>query len=218
MGDGAFRTGFERLGCASTAGRIAVVEASAGDITELLESWAQGDERALADLAPLVYHELRRLARIRMRREGPGHTLQTTALVHETYLRIVQQDRVHWACRGQFYAVAAILMRRVLLHHLERRQAAKRGGGWERVPLEAESLGVDGQLDRLLGLNRALERLEQRDPRQARIVELRFFVGCALEEIAFQLRISLSTVKREWRLARAWLSLELRASPTVVMP
>ncbi|MCH9647154.1 MAG: sigma-70 family RNA polymerase sigma factor [Deltaproteobacteria bacterium] len=186
-------------------------EVSTGNITGLLERWSEGDGGALEELTPLVYAELRRMARRQMKREGPGHTLQTTALVHETYLRLVEQKRANWACRGQFYAVAATLMRRVLYHHVERRKCVKRGEGWVRVPLTEGSAWSEGELDRLLDLTQALEVLEQRDPRQARIVELHFFVGCALEEVARQLSLSLSTVKRDWRLARAWLSFRLRS-------
>lgn len=197
-------------------------EVSSGNITRLLERWSEGDGRALEELAPLVYAELRRMARRQMKRESPGHTLQTTALVHETYLRLVRQKRADWACRGQFYAVAATLMRRVLYHHVERRRCGKRGEGWVRVPLTEGSAWSEGELDRLLDLSQALEALEQRDPRQARIVELHLLVGCALEEVARQLSLSLSTVKRDWRLARAWLSFRLRSrtesSHPVMMP
>lgn len=182
------------------------------EITDLLGRWSAGDRDALSRLMPLVYQELRRIARRQMSRERPGHTLQTTALVHETYLNLLGQGRAGWNNRQQFYSVSALLMRRVLHRHLERARARKRGGEWVRVPLDSNLPQARDEPDQLLALDAALDRLQQADPRQAQIAELRIYLGCAIEEIAAQLRVSRSTVQREWRLARAWLSLQLRSS------
>ncbi len=175
------------------------------DLTQLLRDWNAGDREALDRLIPLVYDELRRLARRELRRERVDHTVQPTALVNELYLRLLQQRDATWQNRAQFFAIAAQLMRRVLVDHARARVAAKRGGGAPRVSLDAAlELPAGGGVD-LLALDRELTRLAELDPDQARIVELRFFSGLTIEETAAAVGRSPRTVKREWRLARAWL-------------
>jgi RNA polymerase sigma-70 factor (ECF subfamily) len=184
------------------------IEKSAG-ATQLLIDLAGGDERALEQMTPLVYQELRRLARYYLRRERPGHTLQPTALVHEVYFRLIDQRRVDWRNRAQFLGLAASMMRRILVNHARDRAAAKRGGGAEKVSLRfadepAARAGVD-----VLALSRALDRLAANDERKGRVVELKFFGGLTTEEIGHVLDVSPATVEREWSFARAWLYQEL---------
>jgi RNA polymerase sigma-70 factor (ECF subfamily) len=179
--------------------------------TELLLAWSQGDESAGEELFPVVYVELRRLARARLRRERPDHTLQPTALVHEAYLRLAQQHSLRCENRAQFFAIAAQMMRRILINHARDRRAAKRGGGIVNVSLDevlelAEATHVD-----VLQLDEALIELEALAPRQSQIVELRFFGGLNLEETAHVMSISTATVERQWRTARAWLHHRIRA-------
>jgi RNA polymerase sigma-70 factor, ECF subfamily len=176
------------------------------ELTELLRAWAGGDHQAGERLMPLIYGELRRQAAGYRRRERRDHTLPTTALVHEAYLRLIG-ERAPWSNRGHFFGMAARVMRQVLVDHARRHRAAKRGGGWTRVSLE----GMEGSpparqrdLD-LVVLDQALEELAALDPGKARVVELRFFGGLNLEEIAETLGVSASTVTREWRMSRAWL-------------
>lgn len=181
------------------------------EATELLVAWSQGDEAAGDELFPVLYVELRRLARSLLRRERPDHTLQPTALVHEAYLRLARQHSLRWENRAQFFAIAAQMMRRILINHARDRRAAKRGGGTLNVPLDealdlAESTHVD-----VLQLDEALAELEGLAPRQSQIVELRFFGGLSLEETAHVLSISTATVERQWRIARAWLHHRIRA-------
>ncbi len=175
----------------------------AKDITQILADWRGGDEKALQRLLPLVYADLRRQARRFFRNERSAHTLQPTALVHEAYFRLLRQRDMRWQNRAHFYAVAAQLMRRLLVDHARARAAAKRGHGVEVSLAEPEALssrGVD-----MIALDAALARLAELDPDQARILELRFFGGLTVEEAAEVLRISPATVKREWSMARAWL-------------
>ena len=179
-----------------------------GEITQLLESWGAGSEAALDELMPIVYSELRSIAARELRPERSDHTLQATALVNEAFLRLVDQNRVNWQSRNQFYAVSAKAMRRILVDYGRRRQAQKRGGNPKRVPLENVEIAVAPDVP-LLELENCLSRLEELDSRQVEIVELRFFAGCTMEEIAEALDISLSTAKRQWRLARVWLKAEL---------
>lgn len=179
------------------------------DVTQLLQEWSQGDAAALEKLIPLVFEDLRQIAGRMFQRESDGHTLQPTALVNEVYLRLMDQRKVQWQNREQFFGVAALLMRRILVDYAKGRQAAKRGSGVQKVPLDEalalpELKGVD-----FVSLDEALTRLAQIDPRQGRIVEMRFFMGLSHEEIAEVLEISVTTVKREWRTARLWLFREL---------
>jgi RNA polymerase sigma-70 factor, ECF subfamily len=179
-----------------------------GEITQLLKQLSTGNREAEARLVPLVYEELRRLAARRMRGERPDHTLQPTALVHEAYLKLIEQRRVNWQSRAHFYCVAARMMRRVLVDHAREMKAAKRDGG-HKVPLEPSLIYSEEKPGELLALDEALVRLADKDARQAQVVELRFFGGRSEEEIAAILGISARTVKRDWRVARAWLFAEL---------
>lgn len=182
-------------------------------MTHLLLAWRAGDAAAGEQLLPAIYAELHRQAARAMRRESPEHTLQATALVHEAYLRLVDQNRVEWRNRAHFFGVAAQLMRRILVDHARGRDAAKRGGGIKAVTLsDVDAAGSPGEKDLdVLALNEALETLAVLDPRQARLVELRYFTGLNIEETAEALDISPATVKREWAIARAWLRRELSA-------
>ena len=182
-------------------------------ITDLLVAWNDGRPGALDELLPIVHRELRTLASLQLRRERREHTLQPTALVNEAFLRLVDQRRVRWESRSHFFAVAATTMRRILVDHARKRRAQKRGVEPERLPLEALSVPVDPEVD-LLDLEAILLRLEELDPLLTRIVELRVFAGCTIEETADALGVSPSTVKREWRTAQVWLRGELeRGAP-----
>lgn len=167
-------------------------------------------------LFPLVYDELRRIAHRQLGAERPDHTLETSALVHEAYIKLVGLDRMEWRGRAHFFAAAGGAMRRILIDHAERRRALKRGGGRQRVPLDAVDLPShaaldDRSLDELLALDQALERLRTMDERQAKVVECRFFAGMSIDEVAEALGVSPMTVKRDWTAARAWLNRELGA-------
>ena len=178
-------------------------------LTQLLIAWGNGDKAALDSLMPIVYDELRRLARHHLRRERAGHTLQTTALVNQAYLRLVDQRKVQWQNRAHFFALSAQLMRRILLDHARRRHKAKRGGDAVRVSLD-ESAIVTGERDaQLIALDDALRRLEEVDERKSKVVELRFFGGLNIDETAEAMRISPATVRREWSMAKAWLYREI---------
>ena len=185
---------------------------AAGDVTQLLADVQDGRPSAAPQLFPLVYEELRRLARRQMRSERSDHTLQATALVHEAYFRLVNQPERTWQNRTHFIRIAAQVMRRMLIDHARARLTAKREGGLQRVPLEEPLLFTEEQSDELLALNEALERLAQLDARQSRVVELRFFGGLTVEETAEALGISPKTVKRDWCVARAWLHREVMKS------
>jgi RNA polymerase sigma factor (TIGR02999 family) len=176
-------------------------------LTRLLEAWQHGDSGAADKLVPLVYSELRRIAASKLRSERGGHTLQPTALVHEAWLRLMQQHDSGWQNREQFFAIAAQAMRRILVDHARKRHAAKRGDGEELVDVDEVSqiLVVTLPDERLLALDDALKELATLDARQARIIELRFFGGLSVEETASVLAISPTTVKREWATGRAWL-------------
>ena len=178
-------------------------------MTELLRAWSDGDDAALEQLIPLMEAELRRLARGYMGRERQGHTLQTTALVNEAFLRLTDARHVRWQDRAHFLGISARLMRRVLVDYARRRGFHKRGGGAQRVTLdEAVMPAADPAFD-VVALDRALEALEKSDPRKSRTVELRFFGGLSVEETAEVLKVSTDTVKRDWRLAKLWLLREL---------
>jgi RNA polymerase sigma factor (TIGR02999 family) len=179
------------------------------EFTTMLRRWREGDREAVDQALPLVYDELRRLAGARMRAEPEGHTLSATGLVHEAWLRLVDVRQVEWQDRAHFLAMASRTMRRVLIDHANERGAAKRGGGMAGVPLADDLAGPTVDLDAVLELNDALERLEQASPRQAKAVELRFFGGLTLEETAEVLGTSAPTVLRDLRFAQAWLAREL---------
>jgi RNA polymerase sigma-70 factor, ECF subfamily len=182
---------------------------SPSEITELLICWGNGDRSALDQLVPLVEKELHRLAHGYMRREYAGHTLQTTALINETYLRLVDQNRVRWQNRAHFFGIAAKTMRRVLVNYARDRRRLKRGGGVYKVSLsEADALS-DEQSIELIALDEALERFAEIDERKCRVVELRYFGGLSVEETAEVLGISTVTVMRDWDAAKAWLAREL---------
>jgi len=175
------------------------------DLTDLLLSWRQGDAAALDRLVPLVYDELRRVARRRLRGESPGHALQSTALVHEVYLRLVDVDRMTFTSRAHFFGVAATLMRQILVDHARRQAADKRGGGATMLSLDEALPAVQTSSIDVLALDQALDALSAIDSRQCRVVELRFFAGLTIDEAATALGTSPATVEREWVLAKAWL-------------
>jgi RNA polymerase sigma factor (TIGR02999 family) len=174
-------------------------------VTELLVHWSRGDQQALNKLIPLVYDELHKLARRYLRRERSDHTLQTTALVHEAYLKLVDQREANWENRVQFFAVAAQLMRRILVDYARRHRASKRGGDVYKVSLDEALVPFEEKDAELLVLDEALDQLAAIDLQQSRVVELRVFAGLTLEETAQALNISARTVRREWSMAKAWL-------------
>src|SRR5688572_4301168 len=182
------------------------------EITELLVSWSNGSPTAFEDLVTLIYPELRRLARRHMRQEDPAHTLQTSALINEAYLRLVNQRDVAWQDRAHFFAVAAQVMRRILIDHARRHQASKRGAGAQTVALDDMEVVSRERAAEFVALDEALVKLTGIDERKSRIVELRFFGGLTVEEVADVLKLSPITIKREWRSARAWLQRELSNS------
>jgi RNA polymerase sigma factor (TIGR02999 family) len=184
-----------------------------GPITQLLVAWTNGDRAALEALIPAVYPELRRIAGRYLRRERVGHTLQPTALVHEAYVKLIDQDRARWQNRAQFFGVAAQLMRRILVDHARKHAAAKRGGGARPVTLvDAMAASPDRGID-VLALDEALARLAALYPEQGRLVELRYFGGLTIEETGEVLGQSPATVKRQWAVARAWLLANLEEAP-----
>ena len=181
------------------------------EVTRLLLRLTEGESTALEDLLPLVYAELRRLAASYLRRERVGHTLQPTALVHEAYIRLIDQTQVRWQNRAHFFGVAAQMMRRILVDHARSQQAEKRGGEFQKLSLDEriDISGEDQDLD-LVALDDALNRLAEIDPQKSKIVEMRFFGGLSVEETAEVLGVSVPTVKRHWRLAKAWLYGEIK--------
>jgi len=179
------------------------------EITQLLAEWSDGNQGALDKLYPLVYNELRRLAHGYLRRERKGHTLQTTALINEAYLRLVDQKHVHWANRSHFFGISAQIMRRILIDHARRYDYAKRGGAAQRISLDEAAVVCKDRARALLMLDEALNSLAKIDLRRSHVVELRYFGGLSNEEIAGVLKISENTVTRDWNLARAWLYQEL---------
>jgi RNA polymerase sigma-70 factor, ECF subfamily len=188
-------------------------EVDPGDVSKLLRAWRDGDQGALQRLTPIVYSELRRLARRFMQRERAGHSLQTTALVNEAYMRLVDYKRMQWQNRAHFFAVSAQLMRRILVDHA-RRHNLKRGGDLKRVSLENIALVDNERGEDLVALDDALKRLAEFDSRKAQVVEMRFFGGLSVEETAEVLKISAVTVMRDWSTARAWLYRELAGGTT----
>jgi len=194
----------------STLGRGGrVSEPQLQSVTELLAKWRAGDEESLSRLVPLIYNTLRRLAHQHLRKERPGHTLQTTALVHEAYLCLAKQERMNFDNRAHFFAVCAQVMREILVQYARRRNAAKRGGGAYNLALDQALAVAERRSVDLIALDDALNGLAKLDPQQCRIVELRFFGGLSIEETSCVLDISPATVKRHWTTARAWLHNEI---------
>lgn len=189
------------------------MQAAPSEVTRLLQEWGDGDQRALDGLVPLVYEHLRHLARLRLRHEDASPTLNTTALVHEAYLRLVDVQQARFRDRAHFLAMAARVMRRVLVDRARVRRAAKRGGGAATVELSDELWVSEPQAEVITGLDEALQRLERINRRQSQILEQRYFGGLSLEETAEAVGVSLATVKRELRFARAWLAAELGGEP-----
>ena len=187
----------------------AQTQAQPAHVTRLLSKWSQGDQSALNELTPLVYHALRRLAHRHMSSERPDHTLQTTALVNEAYLQLADQTHPNWTNRAHFFAVAARVMRRILVNYALSYNTQKRGGGARKIELDEAALVADAQSKEVIELNEALERLSQLDARKAQVVELKYFGGLNQDEIADVLKVSAVTVRREWRFAKAWLHNEL---------
>ena len=181
------------------------------NVTLLLRKWSDGDNGALDQLTPLVYDELHRLAHQHMRREKPGHMLQTTALVHEAYLRLIDQSQVRFENRAHFFAIAARLMRQILVDDARRRKSAKRGGGMAPIALDDASNLAQQEAENVLALDEALTLLAAKDRRESDIVELRFFGGLSVEETAEVLNVSPGTVARDWAFARAWLKDQMKA-------
>ena len=192
------------------AGRLSGEVGEAHQVTQLLADRRQGEEAALEKLTPLVYEELRRLAHRYMAGQQPDHTLQTTALVNEAYLRLVDQTKPSFANRSHFFAVAATAMRQILVNHAKAQQRLKRGGGASKVDLDTAALISPEQTKTVLDVDEALERLAQLDSRKAQVVELKYFGGLNQDEIAEVLKISIVTVRRDWLFARAWLYTELQ--------
>ncbi len=182
------------------------------EITQLLAEWSEGSQAALDKLYPLVYKELRRLAHGYLKRERKGHTLQTTALINEAYLRLVDQKHVRWANRSHFFGISAQIMRRILIDHARRYDYSKRGGGALKISLDEAAIVAKERGRALLRLDEALNSLAKIDPRRSRVVELRYFGGLNNEEISGVLKISENTVTRDWNMARAWLYQELSES------
>jgi len=190
--------------------RVQMPQSERSEITRLLDEWAHGDRAAFERLTPLVYAELRRIARGQMRRERDEHTLQPTALVHEAFLRLAGGEAPQWQDRAHFFAVCAQVMRRILIDHARSRARDKRGGGATEIPLheamtESMTTVYDAEAVDLLALGHALDALEREDPRKARIVDLRYFAGLSIEQTAEVLHISAMTVRREWTRSKAWL-------------
>lgn len=180
-----------------------------GAVTRLLDELSTGREQAFDELLPLVYRELRRRAAGHLRRERQNHTLQPTALVHEAFLKLVEQRDVRWQNRAHFFAVASQAMRRILVDHARTHQRIKRGGGGPQVTLDEAMMAAESRSIDIMALDQALQRLGRVDPRQARVVEMRFFGGLSVEETAEVLDVSPATIKREWTMAKAWLHAEL---------
>jgi RNA polymerase sigma factor (TIGR02999 family) len=188
---------------------MAPMPIKSAETTRLLQAWADGDQGALEQLTPRVYNELRRIAGHCMQKERAGRTLQTTALVHEAYLRLIDVENVNWQHRAHFLAVAATVMRRILLDRARKRTAAKRGGAAPQVNLDEVPDVSSKRAKELIAVDDALNALAKIDPRKARIIELRFFGGLSVEETAEVVKVSPDTVMRDWKLARAWLQTEL---------
>ena len=191
-------------------------KASPEDVTQLLHAWRSGDQAALERLIPLVYNELHRRARRLMSREHAGHVLQTTALVNEAYLQLIDAQKVNWQDRAHFFAVSAKLMRQILVHYARSRDSQKRGGNFRQVSLDEASIMTPRPDADLVELDDALTALAAASPRMAQVVELRFFGGLSLEESAAVLKVSADTVWRDWDLAKSWLYREMKREPEAV--
>jgi len=189
--------------------RVAVMKSSSHEVTQLLTDWGNGNQAAADKLMPLVYEELRRLAHQYMNKERPGHTLQTSALVNEAYLRLIDQKQVHWQNRAHFFGIAAQLMRRILVDYARSRRYQKRGGEAQQVELNEAMIVSRERAADVIALDDALKSLAEFDARKSQIVELRFFGGLSIEETAQALAISPGTVMRDWTLAKAWLRKEI---------
>jgi RNA polymerase sigma factor (TIGR02999 family) len=194
------------------------VTSAPGEVTRLLHDLKRGQKEAEERLIPLVYAELRRIAGAYLRRESPAHSLQPTALVNEAYLRLNDIKEIDWQSRSHFFAVAATIMRRILVDHARAHRARKRGDGWDAVSLNEAILPSPEKAPEILALDEALKRLAKLDARQAKIVELRFFAGMNEEESGEALGVSSRTVKRDWQVAKAWLFKELSCRPTAAAP
>ena len=187
----------------------------AHSVTQLLDQWNHGDREALDKLMPLIYEELRKMAKRYMSRQTPGHTLQTTALIHEAYLRLVKQKEKHFRNRAHFFGVAALAMRHILVDYARERHTAKRGGGARPISLEESALVTQERAAELVAFDDALKELERLSKRQGRVVELRYFGGLSVEETATVLEVSPDTVMRDWRMAKTWLYRALRPASEV---
>ena len=183
---------------------------SSSEVSQLLIAWGNGDQEALSRLLPLVYQELHRMAARHMRNESPGHTLQTSALVNEAYLKLVDQRNVHWQNRAHFFGVASQLMRRILVDHARKHMRVKRGGVLHKVSLDETAILSYDRAAEFIALDDALARLEEMDRLKSRIVEMKFFGGLSFEEVAEVENVSARTIRREWRKAKAWLLQEIR--------
>jgi len=188
------------------------------DVTELLKRHTDGDPQALAELIPLVYKELQKLASHYLQGERPGHTLQATALVHEAYIRLVEHKEIDWKNRSHFFAVAALTMRRILVDYARKHRAVKRGGDSPQISLERDAVFSREQSPELLAIDELLTKLAKLDPQEARIVELRYFAGLSVGQTAEVVGVSPATVKREWSIAKAWLTREMKKSGTEIQP
>ena len=189
---------------------LTMEETSSNEVTQLLQAWGDGNTEALDKLLPIVYDELHRLAASYMRKENPGHTLQTSALVHEAYIKLVDQKDVRWQNRAHFFGIAAQLMRRILVDHARSRSRMKRGAGAQKLSLDEAVIAVNNYAEGFLSLDDALLRLAKMDPKKCRIVEMKIFCGLNYKEIAEVEKVSPSTIEREWRKAKAWLHRELQ--------
>ncbi|MGH9843311.1 MAG: sigma-70 family RNA polymerase sigma factor [Blastocatellia bacterium] len=185
------------------------MDSSTHEVTQWLVEWSNGDKAALDKLMPLVYGELRQMARRHMSRQSPGHTLQTTALINEAFIKLVGQEEKHWQNRSHFFGVAAQAMRHILVDYARSKQYAKRGGGAQQVSLDEAMAVTDERVAELIALDDALNELAKLDPRKSRVVELRYFAGLSVEETSEVLKVSAVTVMRDWSMAKAWLRREL---------
>jgi RNA polymerase sigma factor (TIGR02999 family) len=188
------------------------MSATPNDVTQLLQAWRAGEPGVEESLFPLVYDELRRIATRYLRREREGHTLQPTALVHEAYIRLIDQTRADWQNRAQFYGVAATMMRRILVNHARDQAAGKRGGGAQKISLDEVNISLEQKATQLVSLDEALSKLAQVDPRKERVVELIYFAGLDQKEAAEVLKVSEKTIQRDWQMAKLWLLRELSIS------